>query len=217
MVVKYVWTMIIFVLFCWFIYYLAPFKQQLNSQSNLYSPSRALIAFSFFYFLYFYLSALQIKYGFKEVKNINSLMTRRGTLNYFAIMIYTAIPFLYELKIIIDWTFTNTSLTIFDWFRQFSIYLRAFKAKIQFYTATNIDYNRKQPWYVKIIGWVGFVIIIIIIFGPMILFSSLNPIAQTNLVVSGSLQVALQVAGGNSFPLYTTSHFSTPPQNYTQS
>ena len=65
MIIKYVWTLIIFALFCWFIYYLAPFKKQLNSTSNLYSPSRALIAFSFFYFIYFYLSALQIKYGFK--------------------------------------------------------------------------------------------------------------------------------------------------------
>lgn len=50
----------------------------------------------------------------------------------------------------------------------------------------------------------------------MILFSGLNPIAETNLVISGSLSVALQVANGNSFTLYQTSHFSNPPQIFTQ-
>ena len=64
-IVKYLWTLVIFGLFCWFIYYLAPFKDLYNGSSSLYSPSRALIAFSFFYFIYFYLSALQIKYGYK--------------------------------------------------------------------------------------------------------------------------------------------------------
>jgi piezo-type mechanosensitive ion channel component 1/2 len=216
LIVKYVFTLVIFALFSWFIYYLAPFKNLLTSEANLYAPSYALIAFSFFYFFYFYLSALQIKYGYKEVKSLNSLMTRRGFANYYAVSIYTAIPFLYELKIIIDWTFTNTSMSLFDWFRQFSIYLRAFKSKIQYYNATGYDYIRPQPWYQKIIGWVGFILIIIIIFGPMVLFSGLNPIAQPNLVVGGSLSVALQVQGGNSFPLYTTSHFSNPPQNFTQ-
>ena len=50
----------------------------------------------------------------------------------------------------------------------------------------------------------------------MILFSGLNPIAETNLVISGSLSVALQVVNGNSFELYQTSHFSSPPQTYNQ-
>jgi len=51
-------------------------------------------------------------------------------------------------------------------------------------------------------GWAGFIIILLIIFGPMILFSGLNPIAESNLVISGSMMVALQVVGGNSFTLY---------------
>jgi hypothetical protein len=111
-----------------------------------------------------------------------------------------------------DWTFSDTSLTMYDWFRQFSIYLRAFTSKIQFYNATNnIVLGESIKWYKKIAGWVGFILIIVIIFGPMILFSGLNPIASTNLIISGSMTVSLQVVGGNSFDLYQTSHFSTPP------
>lgn len=217
LIIKYVFTMVILLLFSWFIYYKAPIQTFISSEATIYSPSPALIAFSFFYFLYFYLSALQIKYGYKEFKSLNSLMTRRGYANYYAVSVYTAIPFLYELKIIIDWTFTSTSLSLFDWFRQFSIYLRAFKAKIQYYNDTSNTLGQEQAWYSKLIGWAGFIIIILIIFGPMILFSGLNPIAQPNLVTSGSLSVALQIINGNSFTLYSTSHFSNPPQNFTES
>ena len=102
-----------------------------------------------------------------------------------------------------DWTFSATSLTLSDWFRQFSIYLSSFTSKINYYSATTTTVlGQTIPWYYKIIGWSGFIIILLIIFGPMILFSGLNPIAQTNLVVSGSMRLSLQIRNGNSFSLY---------------
>lgn len=91
-IIKYCFTIAIFLAFSFFIYYQAPI---INFATYLFAPSPALIGFSFFYFIYFYLSALQIKYGYKEFKSLNSLMTRRGFINYYAITIYTAIPFLY--------------------------------------------------------------------------------------------------------------------------
>lgn len=105
-------------------------------------------------------------------------MTRRGYANYYLVSAYTAIPFLYEVKMIMDWTFSATSLTLGDWSRHFSIYLSSFTSKINYYSATTTTILGKTiPWYNKIIGWGGFIIILLIIFGPMILFSGLNPIA----------------------------------------
>jgi len=177
-IIKYVYTLIIFCLFSWFIYYEAPYKQTGLFTSSIYAPSGALLAFSFFYFLYFYLSALQIKYGYKEFKSFNSLMTRRGYTNYYIVSIYTVIPFLYEIKIIMDWTFSYTSLTMFDWFKAFTIYLSAFKSKMNYYSATTTTVlGQTIPFYYKIMGWAGFILILIIIFGPMVLFSGLNPVA----------------------------------------
>jgi hypothetical protein len=94
-IIKYVYTVIIFCLFSWFVFYIAPYKKTIIWTSSIYAPSSALLAFSFFYFFYFYLSALQIKYGYKEFKSFNSLMTRRGYTNYYIVSLYTAIPFLY--------------------------------------------------------------------------------------------------------------------------
>jgi hypothetical protein len=104
---------------------------------------------------------------------------------------------------------------LFDWFRLFSVYLSAFKAKMQYYTATGVVLGNPQPWAMKSIGWLGFIAILLIIFGPMILFSGLNPIAQPNLVIGGALQLGIQIQNGNYFELYSTSHFSTPPVTYT--
>jgi hypothetical protein len=104
-------------------------------------------------------------------------MTRRGNSNSLIVAVYTGVPFLYEIKIIMDWTFSDTSISLFDWFKLFSIYLSAFKAKIQYFNATSVDLGTPLKWFVKIIGWVGFILIFLIIFGPMILFSGLNPIA----------------------------------------
>jgi hypothetical protein len=198
--------MVILFLFLIFIYYLAPYDTPLSFQ-----PTSFLITFSIFYFIYFFLSCLQIKYGYKKYKHLNSFMTRRGYSNSLIVAVYTGVPFLYEIKIIMDWTFSVTSISLFDWFKLFSIYLSAFKAKIQYFNATSVDLGTPLKWFVKIIGWVGFILIFLIIFGPMILFSGLNPIAESNLVIGGSLQLGIQIIGGNTFNLYQTSHFSSPP------
>ncbi len=76
-----------------------------------------------------------------------------------------------------DWTFTKTSMSLFNWFELFSIYLSAFKAKINYNSAISVQLGVPLNWTVKIIGWISFILILLIIFGPMILFSGLNPIA----------------------------------------
>ena len=118
--------MVVFGLFLIFIYFWAS-----ERPPNDYQPQSALIAFSFFYFIYFFLSGLQVKYGYKKFKKINSFMVNRSSPNYYFMLIFIAIPFLYEIKCIMDWTFLRTSLQIFDWFKLFSIYVSSYKAKMQ--------------------------------------------------------------------------------------
>ena len=127
---------------------------------------------------------------------------------------FNAIPFLYELKLMMDWAFCETSLKIFDWFRLFNIYYTAFKAKMQYYSSTGVVLGNPMNWIMKSVGWLGFIGILIVIFGPMILFSGLNPIARSNLVTGGSLELGIQIQNGNYFTLYSTSHFATPPLTY---
>lgn len=181
-----------------------------------YQPQPALIAFSFFYFIYFFLSGLQVKYGYKKFKKINSFMVKRDSLRSIFLSIFVAIPFLYEIKCIMDWTFTKTSLQLFDWFKLFSIYVSSYKAKMQQMSTLSTKLGDSVDWTGKIIGWVGFILLLLIIFGPMILFSGLNPTSQPNLVNGGSFQLGIHVIGGNEFTLYSTSHFASPPTILTE-
>ncbi len=211
-IIKYWYTMLIMALVMIFLYYLAPISYSIK---NFYQPTPAAVIFAFFYFIYFFLSALQIRYGYKKYKRLNSFMSKRTIVNNLILSIFTAIPFLYELKMMMDYSFTETSLQFFDWFRLFNIYYSAFKAKLQYFYSTGSILGSPQPMSAKIMGWAGFILIILIIFGPMILFSGLNPIAEPNLITGGGLQVGIQISGGNFFALYTTSHFSSPPMPYT--
>ena len=136
--IKYIYTMIILSLFCLFIYYIAP---RISTIQNVYEPRAGCIAFAFFYFIYVFLSALQIRFGYKKYKSLNSIMTRRRNFNNIILIGFTSVPFLLELKTFMDFSFCETSLKIFDWFRLFGIYYAAFKAKLQYYGATGITLN----------------------------------------------------------------------------
>lgn len=89
--VKYFYTMLILTLFCLFIYYISPRNSALH---GVYEPRPACIAFAFFYFIYFFLSGLQIRFGYKKYKSLNSVMTRRRNLNNIILVGFTSIPFL---------------------------------------------------------------------------------------------------------------------------
>lgn len=47
--------------------------------------------------------------------------------------------------------------------------------------------------------------IILLLFGPLVLFSNLNPLASLNDVTAGYLEVVLKVNKTNEYPLYTNS------------
>lgn len=64
---------------------------------------------------YFLISALQIKYGID--KESRGFMDRYTWYNGFVYVFYRAVPFLFEFKIFSDWTFTKTSLRLFDWIK----------------------------------------------------------------------------------------------------
>lgn len=73
---------------------------------------------AFFYVLsslYFYISAIQIKYGLPEVLTSYFMMGKFHWLPKYLFLGFYYIPFLFELRTIIDWTFTKTSLDVYQW------------------------------------------------------------------------------------------------------
>jgi hypothetical protein len=89
------------------------------------------------------------------------------------------IPFLFELRTIIDWTFTSTALDVFQ-----SIKLSQAQSDLYIAKCYNKPYRVKElgleiKWYIKVlIGASLMAFIILLICGPILLFSTLNPVSN---------------------------------------
>lgn len=122
------------------------------------------------------------------------------------------VPFLFESKTLADWAFTSTSLDIFQWFN-----LSNTHATLYIQKTVQIGYRahplgKPQPGIMKFfLGYMGLVGIIVLIAGPLILFSTFNPISENNPVVNAKidLNILIQEAGSkavNSMNIYSNNY-----------
>ena len=75
------------------------------------------------------------------------------------------------------------------------------------------DEIRIQPWYTKVlVGWCGFIVLILLIILPMIIFSSLNPTSTINIITGGTISIGVQLGSFNSFEIFKTYHFNESPK-----
>lgn len=83
--------------------------------SGYYGTNHYIVVFYILHIFYFLISALQIKVGLN--KESRGFLDRYTWYNGYIYMFYRAIPFLFEFKVFSDWTFTTTSLRLFDWIK----------------------------------------------------------------------------------------------------
>lgn len=65
------------------------------------------------------LQAIQIRYGVPHKSTLyrQFLTSQVSRVNYLGYRLYRALPFLYELRCVLDWSCTTTSLTMYDWLK----------------------------------------------------------------------------------------------------
>ena len=79
--------------------------------------------------LYWLLSAYQIKYGFQMFRSALFLTKKPTLFNNYALVVVQAIPFLFEMRAIIDWSFSHSPLTLYQWLKFEDIFLNMFSIK----------------------------------------------------------------------------------------
>jgi len=191
--------LVIFVHFITFIYF--PMKGNINSGNELFcieqgkcndfNSNMFLIFFYIFYLFYLVPSALQIKYGFNDMKKKSLLKRNHTEINNLLVNIYQQIPFLNEIKNILDWTLTSTSLDLGQWIQFESIYEAIFST----YSDDRDEENVIGQQIDKITkaqkgGVLSFILISALIF-PLVIFSSINPTNIINSVYDAKLKVDL--------------------------
>lgn len=92
------------------------------------------------------------------------------------------VPFLFELRTLIDWTFTSTSLTFFEWMKVETIFAQVFQLKCMREFAKTVKRGEKKSLVVKILLGGGLTILIIaIIWFPLLLFAYSPSLGQSNI------------------------------------
>ncbi|CAG7908748.1 unnamed protein product [Brassica rapa] len=153
------------------------------------------------------LQAIQIRYGLPHKSTLyrQFLTSEVSRINYYGYRLYRALPFLYELRCVLDWSCTATSLTMYDWLKledvNASLYL--VKCDTVLNRATHKHGERQTKMTKCCNGICLFFILLCVIWAPMLMYSSGNPTNIANPIKDASVQIDIKTAGGK-LTLYQT-------------
>lgn len=114
------------------------------------------------------------------------------------------IPFLYELRTILDWLCTDTTMTLFDWLKMEDIFANIYSIKCLRQMETDFPAVRaqKKAAFMKLLmGGAVILFIVFLIWGPLTLFALFNAVGQSN--VPTEVRVSLRISSYE--PIYVTS------------
>ncbi|XP_054800330.1 piezo-type mechanosensitive ion channel homolog isoform X1 [Prosopis cineraria] len=153
------------------------------------------------------LQAVQIRHGIPHKSTLyrQFLTSEVSRINYLGYRLYRALPFLYELRCVLDWSCTTTSLTMYDWLKlediNASLYLVKCDALLN--RATHKQGERQTKMTKCCNGICLFFILICVIWAPMLMYSSGNPTNIANPIKDASFQVDIKTVSGR-LNLYQT-------------
>ena len=166
-----------------------------SSECKNFQVNSALQWFYLLYLLYFLLSAAQLRLGMPSYRAGSMPLTRiDNDAARYTFQGYMGLPFFFELRTMVDWSFTKTSLDMFQWFKFEEIYSQLYISKV----LLRGYYSRPRGEPIGVcekfcIGVCGLFLTLVLILGPLIIFSSLNPIVEDNLVNSASVEVGAMI------------------------
>ncbi|KAF7805147.1 piezo-type mechanosensitive ion channel-like protein isoform X1 [Senna tora] len=166
------------------------------------------------------LQALQIHFGIPQKSTLyrQFLTSSVSRINFLGFRLYRALPFLYELRCVLDWSCTTTSLTMYDWLKilkKIGGELRDFLEDIHaslFLVKCDVDLNRashhqgqKQTKMIKFCNGIClFCVLLCVIWTPMLMYSSGNPTNIANPIKDASAQVDIKTVSGRLTLFETT-------------
>ncbi|XP_052853103.1 piezo-type mechanosensitive ion channel component isoform X10 [Drosophila gunungcola] len=168
---------------------------------------------------YMLLSSYQIKSGYPKRILGNFFTKGFSMVNMIAFKVYMQIPFLYELRTILDWVCIDSTMTIFDWLKMEDIFSNIYLIRCTRQSETDFPAMRAQKkasLSKLIMGGTVVLLIVICIWGPLCLFALGNAVGTSNV----PYQVSLSIRIGPYDPIYTTNNYDSiyeiNPEMYSQ-
>ncbi|CAN1124338.1 Piezo-type mechanosensitive ion channel homolog [Linum perenne] len=153
------------------------------------------------------LQAIQIHHGIPHESTLyrQFLTSSISRINYLGFRLYRALPFLYELRCVLDWSCTTTSLTMYDWLKLEDIHASLFlvKCDADLYRAKH-QQGQKQAKMTKFCNGIClFFILMCVIWAPMLMYSSGNPTNIANPIKDANVRIEIRSMSGK-LTLYET-------------
>eukprot|EP00929_Paragymnodinium_shiwhaense_P093066 TRINITY_DN53122_c0_g2_i1.p1 TRINITY_DN53122_c0_g2~~TRINITY_DN53122_c0_g2_i1.p1 ORF type:complete len:2885 (-),score=452.52 TRINITY_DN53122_c0_g2_i1:224-8878(-) len=174
---------------------------------------------SIFYFVYvtfLALTSLQLKYNVHIVQGGLAITHNTSTISWLLLKVYQAVPFMEELRVLMDFTVTMTSLQFFMWMKLEDAQQSLYNVKVDMLYRRSTAFAEPRPLSEKLVqGGCQLLLIFALIIGPIVYFSSLNTFLMPDLVVDGTLRAGLQVkmpTGKKSLMFYDSTQL-TPTGN----
>mmetsp|Transcript_21579 Transcript_21579/g.33230 ORF Transcript_21579/g.33230 Transcript_21579/m.33230 type:complete len:306 (-) Transcript_21579:1125-2042(-) len=152
---------------------------------------RILYVFILFYLI---LSSLQLAYGFPIMKKPSSVLQYYTDIAKAGSDLYISIPFAVELRCLLDFTMSKTSLDIFQFYQLYNYHYEIYAAKI------GNRYYYERPLGAKtdrvekcIFGVFISSVLMFFLVGPFILFSEYGGFVTSNPVLSGDISIGFQL------------------------
>ncbi|KAL0479841.1 hypothetical protein AKO1_007465 [Acrasis kona] len=144
---------------------------------------------------YMWVSCLQIKSGYPTMGIYTSFFVK----SYFWVfnivyLIWRAIPFVFELKTLLDWTFIKTTLNFYEWLKMEDIYSTLYtrKCDLEYKKILGRSFGKGQFYTTKLgSGFLLFVLICFVIFFPLLFYSTANPTFIMNSVTSVKIEIEI--------------------------
>ncbi|CAF4702929.1 unnamed protein product [Rotaria sp. Silwood1] len=164
--------------------------------------------------IYFGYSSIQVRLGYPKRIAGNFLMKRFNYFNQILYRIYLLIPFLLELRTIMDWMFTDTALGLTNWLQLEDVYSNIYLLKCARWAENKYPTKRGVPrTKVTKYGTGGslLALLILLIWFPLLFFSFTSSFYQPNPPTEVNVEVKL----GGYLPIYQMTAQDTDIRPYT--
>ena len=135
----------------------------------------ALSGFYVLYLTYLALSSLQLKYDVHVMKGGLRFCHSTDIGSMLVFKAYSGLPFLNELRVITDWTVTETSMNLFMWLKLEDAHHGIYRVRLDMEGRAMTEPAEARPMFEKIYMGVALLLVLLaLLVGPLIFFSGLN-------------------------------------------
>ncbi|CAG9581976.1 conserved hypothetical protein [Leishmania major strain Friedlin] len=148
--------------------------------------------------------ALQLRHGYALHHLHDPFTIKTDLLHWLGHVSFRAVPFLMELRVMLDWSFSATTLKVQHWMLLEDIHHTVYRRYVDMHDLyhTSRHHGRHFPYLVRLYqGVLGFTVILFVLFFPLFWYSTFSPQVRASHVTAWATEVAL--ARMSSVPLFS--------------